>query len=170
MKSFLTRHVPPRATAVAVVALVLAASVVTGREKPSGIGVEPAERLAAQIRAEPTVDALDLAKLERPEAESPATDPFAPRSFAPPAPPAPKPRRGAPVWPAAPELPFRYVGKLVDDGALSVFLARGEASYSVKGGESIDGEYRVDKVSETDIVFTYLPLNVKQRLHLPSVN
>jgi hypothetical protein len=136
----------------------IAASVVAGRERPAEL-VEPAVRVDTRIRAG---DEIDLAKLDRTENEKPATDPFARRSFeAPQAPQAPAAR----AKPTAPELPFKYVGKLIEDGKLSIFLSRGEESLSVKAGETI-GEYRVDKVTESEVTFTYLPLKTRQTLPL----
>jgi hypothetical protein len=97
-------------------------------------------------------------------AEKPAVDPFARRSFAP----------KAEAAPTAPPLPFRYVGKMIEDGRLEVFLARGEESYSVtagsKRGEKLGTEYRVDKVTENRVTFTYLPLKIQQTLEIPAVN
>ena len=51
-----------------------------------------------------------------------------------------------------------------------MFLARGEDSFSVHGGQKLDAEYRVDKVSETAVTFTYLPMKTKQTLDIPAVN
>jgi hypothetical protein len=173
MKPFRIKDLPPRATAAAV-ALVLVASVVTGREKPSDAAPQPAERLAAQIRSAAPGDDLDLEKLSRGKTDSSDKDPFAPKSFAPPAAAAERaPRAGAqasaaPAKPSAPPLPFTYLGKVIEDGKLSVFLARGEQSYSIASAQKLDAEYRIDKVSESAVTFTYLPLNTKQTLDIPA--
>jgi hypothetical protein len=68
----------------------------------------------------------------------------------------------APTQRAAPSLPFRYVGQLRQNGRLEVLLMRGGELHSVAAGESIDGEYRVDRITESTISFTYLPLKLKQ--------
>jgi hypothetical protein len=137
----------------------LLASVVAGREKPSAPAVVEPARLGARIE-------LDLSKLEsRGEEVKDAVakaDPFAPKSFAPPAEAAPP---QPPAKPAAPPLPFAYLGKVIEDGKLAVFLSRGEESLSVKAGDTV-GEYRVDAVTENEIRFTYLPLKTKQSLPL----
>lgn len=134
----------------------LLASVVAGREKPSTPAVaEPAARLEARIE-------LDLSRLENRTDDGAKSDPFAQKSFAPPAEAAPPP---PPAKPAAPPLPFAYLGKVIEDGKLAVFLARGEESLSVKAGDTV-GEYRVDAVTENEIRFTYLPLKTKQSLPL----
>lgn len=169
MKTFLTRDIPPRATAVAV-ALVLAASVVTGRERPSETPPAPAERLAAQIRSAAPGEELDLGRLERPNGDGAQSDPFAPKSFAAPAPAGARAANAPPQKPSAPPLPFRYLGKVIEDGKLSIFLARDDKSYSVASPQALDHEYRVDKVSETSVTFTYLPLRAKQTLDIPAAN
>jgi len=161
--------------AIPVLALVLVASVVTGREKPSIIQPEPASALHRKISSENLAsDAdLDLERLKRPAREEDkvvaAADPFARRSFGPEAAPAAAP---APAAPQVPPLPFTYLGKVIEDGRLSVFLGRGEDSFSVQSGKRLrlDNEYRVDKVTQTSVVFTYLPMNAKQTLDIPAVN
>ncbi len=142
------------------------ASVVAGRERPTLELPQPRAKAPSEARAA-ALAGLDLDKLARradeaPKSENPV-DPFAPRSFS-----APGAAPGAPAKPhkpVAPPLPFRYLGKMLEDGKLSVFLANGEDSLSVSPGQRI-GEYRVDKVTESEVVFTYLPLKTKQSLPL----
>lgn len=140
------------------------ASVVAGRERPTLELLQP--RHDARTAA---AENLDLDRLAaRAEAPSAAekdrqVDPFAPRSFAPPAGEAQAPRKAE--KPVAPPLPFRYLGKMIEDGKLAVFLARGEESLSVSAGQRL-GDYRVDKVTDSEVVFTYLPLKTKQSLPL----
>ena len=134
-----------------IVVLALLASVVAGRERPT---VTLLERAPAQ--------SLDLSKLERPApGAAPAADPFAPKNFNP----QPQQQAAAPAKPEAPALPFRYLGKLIEDGKLSVFLANGEESVTARAGERI-ADWRVDKVTENEVQFTYLPLKTKQSLPL----
>jgi hypothetical protein len=54
---------------------------------------------------------------------------------------------------------------MIEDGKLAVFLARGDESLSVSAGQRI-GEYRVDRVTESEVVFIFLPLKTKQSLPL----
>jgi hypothetical protein len=143
-------------------ALALAASVVLGRERPSLEMPEPA-RLEPRVAAH---DGLDLDRLEGRAAEAPQNDPFARRSFAEPPVRAPQRARAQVAEkPTAPPLPFRYLGKIIDEGKLAVFLARGEESLSVEPGQTV-GEYRIDQITENEIRFTYLPLKTKQSLPL----
>lgn len=87
-----------------------------------------------------------------------AQQPFAPLGFSP----SPQPS----ATPAPPPLPFRYIGSLRQNGKLEVLLMRGSAVYSLAAGEEIDGEYRVERITESTISFTYLPLKTKQDMHL----
>jgi hypothetical protein len=152
-----------RAAAV-VLALAALAGVVTGREKP---GLELAEARPAPQQAAAGAPAaaadIDLAKLQRPASPAAQGDPFAPRSFAPPRQPV---RTARGEKPGAPPLPFTYVGRVTQDGVTEVLVTRGDELISVAAGRSIDGEYRVDAVSESRIAFTYLPLKAKQSLEL----
>lgn len=153
-----------------VLALALVASVVTGRERPSEMPVEPVARIDTRIA--PAIDAdLDLSVLERPakdQAQAAGADPFARPHFDDPRPAAHA--EAAPQKAGPPPLPFTYLGKVIEDGRLQVFLGRGDDSYSVARGTKIGKEYRVDKVTESSVTFTYLPLKTKQVLDIPAVN
>jgi hypothetical protein len=139
------------------------ASVVAGREKPSSI-VEPVVP-RVDTRLQVNTD-IDLAKLEErahlPNKQGAWIDAFAPRNFSPVI---PAQAALAPAKREAPPLPFRYLGKMVEDGKLSVFLANGNESITVRGGERL-GDYQIDKITEAEVRFTYLPLKTKQSLPL----
>jgi hypothetical protein len=136
------------------------ASVVAGRESATPNVVEPVARIDTRLQVQ---DAdIDLGKLEERVDEGAKIDAFAPRNFSPVIPPQ---AGAAPARPAAPPLPFRYLGKMVEDGKLSVFLANGDESLTVHAGSRI-GDYRVDKITEAEIRFTYLPMKTKQSLPL----
>lgn len=157
---FLNREIPKRA-ALVVVALVAAAGVVTGREKPA---LERIETKASRAEISPVVE-IDLEKLHRAESTLPQNDPFARRDFV-----SPKPALAAPQAapaPSAPPLPFKYFGKVIDQGKLEVFVMRGDELISIAAGKNIDAEYRVERITDTSIRFTYLPLKAKQSLELP---
>jgi hypothetical protein len=143
----------------AVAAAGLVASVVAGRERPAADIAEPAARIDTRIRA---ADALDLSKLARPADAGATKDLFANGEFSA----GPSEAKSSREKAGPPALPFTYIGKLIEDGKLAVFLSRGGESLSVKPGDTIAGEYRVDAISESEITFTYLPLKAKQRLPL----
>lgn len=123
----------------------VAAGLVTGREKP-----------AIQLIRE-TVQAA---------AEQCEPAPFVAVSLAPPPKPQARPQARPQAKPSAPPLPFRYMGSVIADGKLEVFVLRGDELLSVAPGEELGGNYRVESVTPSEIVFTYLPLNLRQALPL----
>ncbi len=135
------------------------ASVVAGHEAPTVI--EPARpKVDTRLQVK---DELDLGRLEAARTgDDSKVDPFAPRSFGP----AAGPQTKAPAARAeAPTLPFRYIGKMIDNGQLAVFLQKGDESYTAMEGERV-GDYRIDKITESEIRFTYLPMKTKLTLPL----
>jgi hypothetical protein len=174
MTSLLTRDIPPRA-ALAVVALVLFASVVTGREAPNSAATvtEKPRPLIAGAPAESIAD-LDLERLKRPSKEEQAiANLFATRTVAPPLPSSSVVGNAGPAAPPAPmvpPLPFRYLGKIIDGEKTAVFLARGEDNYSVEPGQMVDSQYRVEQVTDNTVTFTYLPLGIRQVMSVPAIN
>ena len=84
--------------------------------------------------------------------------------------PPPPPKPGPPPPPAPPPLPFTYMGKLLEEGKLTVFISHQDRNYAVKAGDTIEGSYRVDKVDAQGVLFTYLPLNMQQTLAIGGVN
>ena len=145
-----------RRIAIAVGAAVLVAGVVAGRERPT---VELVENRVAVVRA--ADDGINLDKLRRNEATLPLNDPFAMRNFAP----RQEPQPVQQAKPTAPPLPFKYFGKLTEGGKTETFVLQGDELISIAAGQKI-GEYRVDKISEASIAFTYLPLRTQQTLDL----
>jgi hypothetical protein len=70
----------------------------------------------------------------------------------------------------APPLPFRYVGRLVQNGRSEALVMRGNMLYSIAEGDEIDGEYRVERITGATIRFLYLPGGVKQNLDLTAAS
>ncbi len=140
------------------------ASVVAGREKPAVVEPQPVARIDTRLQV---ADDIDLAKLEKrsqiANEAAPKVDAFAPRNFSPIIPAQHANAKAAKA--EAPPLPFRYIGKMLDGDKLSVFIANGGESFAVAAGDRI-GDYRVDKITEAEIRFTYLPLKTKQSLPL----
>ena len=153
---------PVMKKALAAVAVVGAlASVVTGRENPAPAVVEPVQRVDTRLQ----VDAdFDLTKLAERMSEGAKVDAFAPRNFSPVIPPQAQDKAAA-ARPEAPPLPFRYLGKMVEDGKTKIFLANGDDSITATPGQRI-GEYRIDKITEAEVRITYLPLKQQQSLPL----
>lgn len=81
----------------------------------------------------------------------------------PPARPAAAVRKPVPV---APPLPYVYMGKMLDNEEITVFLTRQDKPYVVKTGDVLDHQYRVDVIRPPLMELTYLPLNQKQMLNI----
>lgn len=68
--------------------------------------------------------------------------------------------------PAAPPLPFRFVGRVYQGATTQLYLARGDKLYSVKQGDTLDGQYLVESVSGTSITFLHRPSGTRQIMRL----
>ena len=90
---------------------------------------------------------------------------FAPHSwYVPPPPPPPAPPPPAPV-PTAPPLPYTFVGSYAPKGDPPVFfLAHGDRVIDARVGDQLDGVYQFESAAGGQLVFVYLPLNIRQNL------
>ncbi|MBA1203269.1 hypothetical protein G7009_16175 [Pseudomonas capeferrum] len=70
--------------------------------------------------------------------------------------------------PAAPVLPFQFVGRLDDRLDQQVFLQDGEKLYVVRQGDVIEDTYRIEQISATELSLVYLPLHLSQTLSVGS--
>jgi hypothetical protein len=164
MKTTLAKGIPSWG-ALAVVALVLFASIVTGREAS-----QSAESTASESQP-PVRDSLsgsgadiDLEKLKRPANDEPIIDVFARH----PTQASPATERAGPAAP--PPLPFQYLGKLIDGDKTAFFVIRGDDHYSIEPGQTIDKDYRIERITDTAVTFIYLPLGIRQILQVPELN
>jgi len=81
------------------------------------------------------------------------------------APPAPPPPPDVPSPPPqAPALPYSYMGRWQEAGQTTYYLARGALPVSVRAGQVLDGVWRLDPVTGTQLNFTYLPLDQTRSL------
>jgi hypothetical protein len=71
-----------------------------------------------------------------------------------------------PPPPSAPPMPFTFVGLLMQGAAKpKAFIAKGEALMMVSTGDLLENNtYRVDGISDQEIVITYLPMNTRHNL------
>lgn len=147
----------------------LAAIVWVREPEPVAVVVAPAKDKAARRSGVTTSAHLALEKLRQRESGAGAKieDVFQSKSWYVPPPP---PKAVPPPPPAPPPLPFSYMGKLQEEGRLTVFLTKQDRNYAVKAGDTLDGAYRVDSVEAQRVVFTYLPLNMQQTLAIGGVN
>jgi hypothetical protein len=161
------------ATLVAVVAVVL---IGTGEDKPAVRAASGASAATPAPRTTPATPANPEPQPEQPAYKlpersgfnEPASPLFSSRSWQPPPPKVVAPARVVPPAPTAPPMPFRFVGRMLQDGQLFVFLAKGDTVMTVKQGDTIDGVYRVESVAETEVALTYLPLRQKQTIAVVS--
>jgi hypothetical protein len=93
-----------------------------------------------------------------------AADAFAPRNWQPPPPPPPKPEP-----PKAPPLPFKYLGKVMQEGEVMAFLGHGARTHLARAGDIL-ADYRIEDITSAGMTLVYLPLNEKQRLTFGSEN
>jgi hypothetical protein len=134
--------------------------------KPDGSGVVAAGAPAPQEHASPAGDDANPAA-EAPWVRVPEeawTPPEARQqaALAPPepaSPPVPPPVSMPPPEPTAPDPAMRYLGRLEQDGRSYVFLGTGADPQVVEVGNAIDGLWKVEKVTATQVELRYLPLN-----------
>ncbi len=75
-----------------------------------------------------------------------------------------------PAPPSAPELPFVYAGKLLQEAQYSVFLSMGERNLVVHQGDIIDQQWRVDSISPPTMQLSYLPMRIKRVMNIGAAN
>src|SRR5712691_8015238 len=95
-----------------------------------------------------------------------AADPFSAQSWLPRRKPAVV---SAPPDPVTPPLPYRFAGQFHRESGIEVYVARGEEIFPVKEGDTLDGQYKVDSVSATEVGFIYLPSGARQTLQFSAL-
>lgn len=70
-----------------------------------------------------------------------------------------KPEAQSPQQPAVPTLPFIFVGRMIDGDDVSIFLSKNDHQYVARVNDVLDDAYRVDKITDSSAVLTYLPMN-----------
>ncbi|HET8730825.1 MAG TPA: hypothetical protein VFM34_06915 [Moraxellaceae bacterium] len=86
------------------------------------------------------------------------------QGYAPPPPPPPPVTAPVVVKPTAPPLPFNYLGKMVRDGEVVVFLGQGENVEALSRGDEVNEVWRLESIGEQALQFRYLPLNETRQL------
>src|SRR5947208_1897096 len=95
-----------------------------------------------------------------------AADPFSTQSWLPRRKPAVV---SAPPDPVTPPLPYRFAGQFHRESGIEVYVARGEEIFPVKEGDTLDGQYKVDSVSATEVSFIYLPTGARQTVQFSAL-
>lgn len=121
---------------------------------------------AAAVEPKPKVEKREaLALPDRAGFERKDGSLFESRSWQPPPPPPPPAAKaGPPPRPVAPPVPYRLIGRLIQDGNVVLYLGKGESVLSATLGETVEGVYKVASITDTEISLIYLPLNQTQTL------
>lgn len=67
---------------------------------------------------------------------------------------------------AVPANPFVYAGKIIEDGALVVFLIDGEKSHAVKSGDVIEETWTVKTITPPTMTLKYIPLKIEMQMEI----
>lgn len=150
---------------VAVVALILV-DPVPNRNAKSSVAPASPQRHGQDDGGAPAPGAKGAAKAlapalpERPALGEPRSELFGAHSWQPPA----AKVATARVAPSVPPMPYRFAGKLIQNGQLQVFLSKGDTPIPIKQGEILDGAYRVESISEGGVTLVYLALGHKENI------
>lgn len=143
---------------------------------PTRGGVPIASRPQSAPRFEqlPKFDTERLERIaERRRVQPMTTDPFE-TALAESKPPASKPNGNSPAAPPpppqAPPLPFRFIGAQVDSGEYVVFLEQQNRTHIARIGETINEEWRLDRLTERSLMLTYVPLGQQRVLAIGGIN
>ncbi len=79
------------------------------------------------------------------------------------------PRRAEPApveaAPQAPPVPFRVLGRFVENGVAGMFVQLNERTIVARNGDVINELYKVESISDQTMTVLYLPLNVSQTVN-----
>jgi cohesin domain-containing protein len=95
-----------------------------------------------------------------------ASDPFSVQSWMPPRKPSAAP---APAAPVAPPLPYRFAGQFYRDSGTELYIAKGEDIFPIKEGDTLDGQYKVESVSSSEVRFVHLPTGTPQTMQFAAL-
>lgn len=69
-----------------------------------------------------------------------------------------------PPPPVAPPLPYRFVGQFHGDSGFDIYLGRGEEIFPARAGDTLEGQYKIESLSTTEVAFMHLASNTRQTL------
>ena len=114
---------------------------------PASTTVKPASKSLAEAAAASA--AASSASAPGPESL------FAVQTWLPPPPPP-----VAPPPPKPPAFPYTYLGGLTDESGRSAYFRLGDQVITARVNDTIDDQWRVDRLDERQMTLTYLPLNM----------
>ncbi len=136
-------------------------------DEAAPVAVAPPRR-AAVATAVPTAPPPTLARQPWAEAGPAQLAAWQPPPPPPPPPPAPPVAAAPPPPPAAPPPPYQMIGRVVEgDGPAAVemaLLSGPSKALSVKRGDVIDGQWRVEQVSTRGVSLIWLPAKLPQNI------
>jgi hypothetical protein len=89
---------------------------------------------------------------------------FSPHTWHVDPPPPPPPPPSPPVAPTAPPFPYTFLGALTSGDKTVYFLSRDDRVIDVHVGDQLDGIYEFVSADAGQLIFNYLPLNIRQSL------
>jgi len=89
------------------------------------------------------------------------SDPFSPHSWLPNL---RKTEAAPPPAPVAPPLPFRFAGQYLEGAEMQVFLGKGDDVFPVKAGDTLEGQYQVESITDTEVTFVHLATGARQTI------
>ena len=86
--------------------------------------------------------------------------------------PAPKVAPAAPVpqEPQVPGIPFRILGRFVENGVAGMFVQYNDRTLVARAGDLIGDAYRVESIVDQTMTVVYLPMNVTQTIAAGAMN
>jgi hypothetical protein len=89
---------------------------------------------------------------------------FAPHSWHVDPPPPPPTPPAPPAPPTAPPFPYAFVGAYTSGDTTTYFLSRADRVVDAHIGDRLDGIYDFESADANQLVFNYVPLNIRQSL------
>jgi hypothetical protein len=129
-------------------------------ERPQPDSAQPAKTEARSASSDGRFAALP----SRDAIGKPRGELFGFRSWAPAQPVVRAGPAAAPAAPVPPPMPYRIAGQVVHDGTARVVLARDDRVLTVREGEMLDDNYRVESIRADGVTLVYLPLGVREQL------
>jgi len=133
-------------------------------ERPGALPVRSAALKTASVKPAPVIARLVPREILIGKGAAGSGSLFAHQDWTPPPPPPPKP--APPPPPSAPPLPFKVIGKSLEDGKWEVYLASGERTHIASEGGVLEGAWRIDRIAPPLMTLTYLPLHQVQQLNI----
>ncbi len=151
-------------------AIVMTAASDDGSEAPqkAQARMPPPVKNALPQQGLPGAPRVELERMIRPappqEGEAGIGNVFGATSWYVTPPPPPPVKPPPPPNPAAPAMPFTFLGLYQEGTGKVVMLVKGDRVFTVSEGDVIENTYRVERVSAGMVELTYLPLNIRQSI------